>query len=54
MDDLIFYGSIALAVFVAVLLAVVVSQRERMKRFEAKVGVGGVGAPRRSVWTRLG
>ena len=43
MDDLLLYGGIVLAMFVAVLVAVVVSQRERMKRFEAKLGVGGIG-----------
>lgn len=42
MDDLILYAAIALALFVVVLVGVVVSQRERMKRFEAKLGMSGV------------
>lgn len=43
MDDLILYAAVALVVFVAMLVAVAVSQRDRMKRFDAKVGLGGVG-----------
>jgi hypothetical protein len=43
LDDLLVYGGIVLAVFVGVLVAVVVSQRARMKRFEAKLGVSGIG-----------
>lgn len=43
MDDLILYAAVALAMFVAVLMGAVVSQRTRMRRFEAKVGLGGVG-----------
>lgn len=43
MDDLLLYGGIALAVFVGVLIVVVVSQRARLKRFEARLGVGGIG-----------
>jgi len=43
LEDLLLYGGIVLAIFVGILVAVVVSQRERMKRFEAKLGVGGIG-----------
>ena len=43
MDDLILYAGVALALFVTVLVGVAVSQRKRLKRFEAKLGMGGVG-----------
>lgn len=43
MDDVILFGGVVLAVIVAILTVVVVSQRERLKRFEAKLGVGGIG-----------
>lgn len=43
MDELILYAAVALVLVVAVLVSLVVSQRERMKRFDAKLGMSGVG-----------
>lgn len=43
MNDLISYAAMGLMAFVIVLLGIVVNQRSRMKRFEAKVGLSGVG-----------
>jgi hypothetical protein len=42
-DDAIAIGGIVLAVVVLALIGIVINQRDRLKRFEAKFGVGGIG-----------
>jgi len=43
MDSAVLIGAIVLAVVVLVLVGIVITQRERLRRFEAKFGVGGIG-----------
>ena len=43
MDSVVAIGGVVLAVVVLVLIGVVINQRDRLKRFEAKFGVSGIG-----------